>query len=64
MIPKNKKGEDPGTKKIGSSFVDPEQRNHGGDDWGIVGGRGIMGCMVGGTGKGESLWNVNKEYRK
>ena len=48
MIPKKKKGEELCPEKIGSSFIEPEQRNGGGGgDWGIVGRRGLMRHMVG-----------------
>ena len=34
-------------------------------DWGIGGGKRAYGIYgEGGTGKGENIWNVNKEYKK
>ena len=37
----------------------------GGGDWGMDRGKRAYGTYgEGGTGKGESIWNVNKEYRK
>ena len=61
MIPKKKKGEDPGPEELGSRFVDPEQCN---------GGSGVIGKYLGmektyGIHGGEN-WerNVNKEFRK
>ena len=66
MIPKKKEVEGPDPGKTWSSIVGEYQdREIGGGDWGMGGGKGAYGTYgEGGTRKGEIIWNVNKEYRK
>ena len=64
MIPKKKGGKGPGPEKTWSSIVGEYQKWEEGD-WGIAGGKSTYGKYgKGGTGNGESIRNVNKEYRK